>query len=111
MSTVWTTAPKQAFSSPKRKAGESHLNYDKLTNADRNTVSRAMMSVLNALAPYKPEEKLLAAAAASETMLRAAGGQLDITLADLRVIVENMNKRKGSKTLIAQKTIERMMYE
>ena len=70
-----------------------------------------MMSILNALAPYKPEEKLLAAAAASETMLRAASGQLDITLADLRVIVENMNKRKGSKTLIAQKTIERMMYE
>lgn len=70
-----------------------------------------MMSILNALAPYRPEEKLLAAAAVSETMLETASEELDITLADLRTIVENMNKRKNSKTLIAQKTIERTMHK
>ena len=70
-----------------------------------------MMTILNALAPYAPEEKLLAAAAVSETMLREASRETDITLSDLRIIVDNMNKRSNSKTLIAQKTIERTMHK
>lgn len=112
MSTVWTTAPKQAFSFlPRKERQVNRTTYDKITNADRNTISRAMMSILNALADYRPEEKLLAAAAVSETMLNAAGSELGITPADLRTVISSMNRRKGSKTLIAQQTIERMMQK
>jgi len=70
-----------------------------------------MMSILNSLSDYTPEEKLLAASAVCEAMLQAAQTTMDISLTDLRTIISNMSKKQTAKTSIAEKTIERMILK
>lgn len=87
------------------------VTYDRLTSADPVRISRAMMSILNSLSDYTPEEKLLAASAVCEAMLQAAQTTMDISLTDLRTIISNMSKKQTAKTSIAEKTIERMILK
>ena len=87
------------------------MTYDRITNADPDRTSWAMMTILNSLSDYTPEEKLLATSAVCEAMLQATQTTMDISLADLRNVICNMNKRHESKTQIVEKTIERMILQ
>lgn len=87
------------------------MNIDKITNADPETVARAMMSVLNSLSSYPPEIKLLAVSAVREVMLKTALTTTDISESDLRIIIGNMDSNKYSKTDIVSRTIERTILE
>ena len=87
------------------------MTIDKITNADPETVARAMMSVLNSLSSYPPEIKLLAVSAVREVMLKTALTTTDISESDLRIIIGNMDSNKYSKTDIVSRTIERSILE
>ena len=87
------------------------MTIDKITNADPETVARAMMSVLNSLSSYPPEIKLLAVSAVREVMLKTALTTTDISESDLRIIIGNMDSNKYSKTDIVSRTIERTILE
>ena len=87
------------------------MTIDKITNADPETVARAMMSVLNSLSSYPPEIKLLAVSAVREVMLKTALTTTDISESDLRIVIGNMDSNKYSKTDIVSRTIERTILE
>lgn len=85
------------------------MNRDRLNFASQKRTSQAIMTIINSLSPYTPEEKLLAANAVADAINKIAQTQCDITRHDLLTIIQNMNKQHESKTNIAITTIERII--
>ena len=85
------------------------MRIDRITNADPEVIARGMMSIINSLSEYTSEEKLLAVSAVMESMIRQVITTTDISEADLRTVIGNMDSYKYSRTRIARETIGRLI--
>lgn len=85
------------------------MRIDRITNADPEVIARGMMSIINSLSGYTSEEKLLAVSAVMESMIRQVITTTDISEADLRTVIGNMDSYKYSRTRIARETIGRLI--
>lgn len=70
-----------------------------------------MMSIINSVSGYRPEDKLLAIYAVCETCMNYAQTTMDVTRHDLCQLLDNMDAERDKKTLISQRTIERIMKD
>lgn len=85
------------------------MRIDRITNADPEVIARGIMSIINSLSEYTSEEKLLAVSAVMESMIRQVITTTDISEADLRTVIGNMDSYKYSRTRIARETIGRLI--